>query len=219
MEEMLRRAWQLRWVHVRFNNIARDLMRYTLLKRIVPQVEDEHINTYYDQIRDLDACANNELFWLQSTICNIAKKKFELAERHLEQSYALASRRSGFDTFQIDNVKASFLLAREIEHRRPDRDLTSFVEASRIITRQMADPRHGYYPYRAAARYGEFWDAIAIHWDRSRRNLFENACKTVQQCAEKADLYLSRMPEVIQCLTEAARILIAIAERNRSEAL
>lgn len=219
MEEILRRSWQLRWVNVRFNHIARDLMRYSLLRRIVPQNNvDEYVNAYYDQIRDLDACANNELFWLQSSICNIARKKFELAERHLAQSYALASRRSGFDTYQIDNVRASFLLAREIEERRPDRSLPSFVEANRILIRQLADSRHAYYPYRVAARYGEFWDEIAVHWDRSRRNLFESACRIFQQRAEKADSYLSRMPEVSQCLAESARVLSAIAEKNRNEA-
>jgi hypothetical protein len=154
LERMLRRSWELRSYDRRYRFIARDLMRYSKLRQIVPTDDpSRYVHEYYERIRNLPPCVNNELFWLQFALSEIERKKFYLAKRHLKQSYSIASRMKGYETYQIDNVWALMLLLRSIEERDNDKAYKSFIEASKIISRQMRERRHAYYPFRVATHY------------------------------------------------------------------
>lgn len=209
LEEMLRKAWELRDSDHRFRGIARDLMRYSKVRQIVPTDDPpRHVQSYYEQIRNLPSCANNELFWLQFTLADIERKQFDLAERHLTQSYAIASRLLGYDTYQIDNVKALFLLTREIHERNDDRAFRSFVDASTIINRQMRERRHAYYPFRVASNYGEFWRLLAVRWEAEQKGVFINACKAVYRFAQRVDADVASMDDLIRCKEVVRAILV-----------
>ena len=106
----------------------------------------------------------NHHFWLQFSIADIALGDFELAERHLKQAYAIARRIDQFDTYQIDNVWALYLLMRSIAAGPTEGSFREFVEFNQIIGRQLRERRHGYYPYRVARHYKEFWMQIAKRW-------------------------------------------------------
>ena len=208
LEEMLRTAWKLRFDNRRFDRIARDLMRYSTIRQIVPTGNPSHnVQEYYERIRNLPSCENNELFWLQFSIADIEAKQFDVAERHIKQSYALASKKRGFDTFQIDNVQAMFFLSREIEEQDKDRAFRSFVDAAKIIMRQMKERRHAYYPYRVASRFGEFWRRLAIHWNTEQKAVFISACKSVYTCSQDVDPDLAAMQDVRRCRETVEEIL------------
>jgi hypothetical protein len=207
LEGMLRRAWEWRSEHKRFKGIARDLMRYSKIRQIVPTDNPpQHVQAYYERIRNLPSCINNELFWLQFALADIEQKQFGLADEHLKQSYAIALRMSGYNTFQIDNVKASFLLAREVHEHKDDRALRSFVDASSIINRQMNERRHAYYPFRVARRYWDFWP-IAREWKPDQQAVFIAACRAAYKASQKVDPDLAVMGDIRQCADLMKRIL------------
>jgi hypothetical protein len=208
LEEMLRTAWRLRSHNRRFDRISRDLMRYSKIRQIVPTGNpSNHVHEYYERIRNLPSCETNQLFWLQFSIADIEAKQFDVAERHIKQSYALASKRKGFDTFQIDNVQAMFLLSREIEEQHEDRAFRAFVDAAKIITRQMKDRRHPYYPYRVASRCGDFWRRLASHWSTEQKEVFISACNWVYTCSQNVDPDLAAMEDVRRCRETMEEIL------------
>lgn len=208
LEGMLRRAWEWRFENPKFKSIARDLMRYSKVRQIVPADNPAvHVRDYYERVRNMPACVNNEHFWLQFSLADIELKQFALADEHLSQAYAIASRMADYNTFQIDNVKASFLLAREAHERKEDRALRSFIDASTIVNRQMNERRHAYYPFRVARRYLDFWQQIAREWSPERRGIFLGACRAVLRAAEKVDPDLAVMVEVRQCTVTMRRIL------------
>ena len=207
LEQVLRKAWGLRFDNRRFRYIARDLMRYSKLRQIVPTDDpSRYVQDYYDQIRNLPPCVNNELFWLQFSLADIERKHFEVAERHLQQSYKIVSHMKGYDTYQIDNVQALFLLSREIEEQKRDRAFRSLVDASKIINRQMRERRHAYYPYRVASKYGEYWRRLARHWDAEQKSIFITACQNVYRNSQAVDADLDAMEDVTRC----REIVIAI---------
>ena len=208
LERILRRAWELRSYDRRYRNITRDLMRYSKLRQIVPTDEpSRHVHAYYDRVRNLPPCVTNELFWLQFALSEIERKQFELAERHLKRSYAIASRMRGYDTYQIDNVWALMLLTREIDERKSNRAYSSFVEANRIIARQMRERRHAYYPFRVATHYGQFWKTLAIQWNGEQRTAFIEACLAVFRSLEAVDPDLSVMEDIGRCRDAITKVL------------
>lgn len=211
LKQMLDVAWKRRRPDRRFGHIARDLMRFSKIRQIVPKDDAAaHVNRYYDQIRAMPACAENQLFWLQVAIADIEAKKFDLANRHLDTAYAFAERIDGFRTYQIDNVKAKFLLSREIEEQNEARAFRDFLEASRILSAQMRDRSHTYYPYRVAALYEGFWDSVACHWESSQQRVFLQCCQAVQDRADNTPADLAAMDDVQRC-REAMRNVLSRA--------
>ena len=206
---MLRKSWQLRTEEPRFALIARDLMRYSFIRQITPRDEpSRHVQGYYERIRNLPACANNAHFWLQFSLADIEQKAFLLAERHLDQSFAIAKTWKNYNMSQIDNVRALFLLSREIEEQHGDREMRSFVDANSIISRQMRDRNESYYPYRVASRYGEFWRKIAINWDDDRKGAFIAACQAIYRFSRSTDPDLAAEEDVIRCRQTIKDVLL-----------
>jgi hypothetical protein len=113
----------------------------------------------------------------------------------------------GYDTYQIDNVWALMLLTREIEERKSDRAYSSFVEANKIIVRQMRERRHAYYPFRVATHYGLFWTTLAIQWQGEQRSAFIGACRTVVLSLEAVDPDLSAMEDIGRCRDAMTKVL------------
>ncbi|MEJ2379424.1 MAG: hypothetical protein P8Y71_29900, partial [Pseudolabrys sp.] len=186
-------------------------MRFSMLVPIVPLQEREaHLVSYYERIKNFEGCARNPFFWLQYAIARISIDDYPLAEQYLDTAYALASRFTWFDTYQLDNTKARLLLQRTIHDRPPIADAFSdFVKASQIINTQMRERRHGYYPYRVATLYGRFWDAIASKWPDEQRSIILGAVKAVQRLLQGVDRHIVAHPDVVRCSEEISRILFS----------
>jgi hypothetical protein len=144
MVGILRRALILRWDDKVYWEISRDLMRYSVINVLMPrQQRAHHLVGYYEMIKNLDGCAQNPFFWLQYTIARLSLREYAHAEINLQTAYAQASRMRDFDTYQIDNTKARFLLERCIGGLNRGGALADFREANRILRIQISERRHG----------------------------------------------------------------------------
>jgi hypothetical protein len=204
---MLQRALTLRWDGQIYRDIARDLKRYSSINVLVPKDQRrQHLISYYERIKNLEGCAQDPYFWLQYTIAWLSLGEYGLAEKNLETAYAQASRLKSFDTYQIDNTKARFLLERSMTDGR-ESAFADFSEAHRILRAQISEKTHGYYPFKVAALYGAFWDRLAHTWPYNQRLIYLSACRWVHGMGRALDRSLAEHPDVRNCQEAMERVL------------
>ncbi|HYF06697.1 MAG TPA: hypothetical protein VD970_03685 [Acetobacteraceae bacterium] len=206
IEMLIREAWMQR--SERNSRIVKELMRYSTIKEFVPNHnKSEKIRAFYNKIRNLPACAENVLFWLQVAISEIDAGDFKNAEFHLTQSYGLASRFKGCDTSQLDNVRATFMLTRAIRTDRGANAFADFVTANGILVKQFREGRHRYYPFRVARLYGPYGRKYLNGFDDGQQKVFFTACEMVLKFSTRADPDLATFHEVRDCEAEMRLIL------------
>ncbi len=154
------RADELSGVSIRYDHMLRSLLRFSNLSQVLnPEGHAGAVISYYESIKNLPRCREYPLFWLQYAIACLAIEDLFRSKKYFETAYSLAEKR-GFDTFQIDNHYARFLLVDAIY--APDvRDaLVNFRKAGAILNRQMQYERLAY-PYRVANLFRGFLDRFA----------------------------------------------------------
>jgi hypothetical protein len=115
---------------------------------------------YYESIKNLRGCQTHPLFWLQYAIACLAIEDLDRAGRYFQTAYSLA-KDQGWDTFQIDNHFARYLLSIAVDRLEAKEAMASFREARQIINRQIqSHSRH--YPYRVAKAYQSFLDRFGL---------------------------------------------------------
>ena len=200
LSDMLQRALVLRYDGKEFGTIARDLMRYSKIDQLIPhENHDNQLIEYYEAIKNFEGCANNQFFWLQYAIARLIPKHYDLARRYLETAVALASKIPGFNTYQLDNTKARLLLMESIDNTDSDVAFTAFLDAHRILMVQMGQGTHGYYPYRVAALYHQFWSAHGRLWELDRKRILIAAAEAVQAKLKTVDRHLLNHADVRRC--------------------
>ncbi len=141
----------------RYYELFKDLMRYSSVQAILPEEgRNNAIIRYYESIKNLSKCKFNPLFWLQYAIACLVMKDLPRAETYFSTAYSLGISQR-FDTFQIDNHFARFLLVQAIQDLGPRDAMENFRRARAIINRQIRDERR-HYPYRVAIAYQELID-------------------------------------------------------------
>ena len=110
----------------------------------------------YEEIKGLGHCSRYPLFWLQYAIAALVAKDYERSGFYFSTAYSHADNLDRYDSFQIDNHYARFLLERAIDTDCNSADrMAPFREARGLLRPQFAEEwRH--YPYRVATGYFNF---------------------------------------------------------------
>jgi hypothetical protein len=144
----------------RYKRIFRQLLTFSNVQLILSKTNyKDAVIRFYESIKNLRQCRNNPLFWLQYAIASLVIEDLFRADRYFKTAYSLA-RNTGFNTYQIDNHFARFLLVKAIREYTVKDGMTAFRRARNIIFRQVTNERL-HYPYRVAANYKEFLDRFA----------------------------------------------------------
>jgi len=141
----------------RYHFLRTELMRFHNVQLILPEkgFAKAMIN-YYESIKNLPYLKNNGLFWLQYAIGCTVVEDFLRARMYFKTAYSLAEAKS-WDSRQIDNHYARFLIDEAIESSDPVLAMQSFRKARRIIFEQIKTERRKY-PYNVARRLDTFID-------------------------------------------------------------
>lgn len=136
---------------------------------------------YYENVKELKFCSKNLFFWEQYAIACVNLKQFDRAERYFKTAYSLAKAKgSTFSAYQIDNHYARYLLENQLYYRKKEASLDIFIRAHRLLCKN-SDVDKGknnrYYKFRVARLYKEYYDAFAIKYDQSDKDLFLCRCK------------------------------------------
>ena len=102
--ECVRNAEHARRADSYFGNLAKELMRFATLERILPDKgKRPALQNLYEELKNIPSIRENPQFWLQYAMARLSLGELDIARRYFEQSYSFAKNINGYDTFQIDN--------------------------------------------------------------------------------------------------------------------
>lgn len=146
------------------------------------QMDSSKLIEYYEQVKELSFCRKNLFFWEQYAIVCVNLKQFDRAERYFKTAYSLAKQKGRvFSAYQIDNHYARYLLENQLYYRKTDNSVEIFIEAHRLLNKnsevERSNKNSRYYKYRVARLYKDYYDAFAIKYSSSEKELFLCRCK------------------------------------------
>ena len=137
--------------------LFKNLVRFSNLHLVFPEKERGRAGMrVYEAIKHLPNCSRSPLFWLQYAIAALVAQNYDRAKTYFDNAYAFAGDRYAYDSFQIDNHYARFLLERVVFLRDAGTAMATFREARLLLFPQLGKERL-HYPYRAAANWGKFY--------------------------------------------------------------
>lgn len=138
------------------------------------------VYSYYESISDYEYNRENPLFWLQFAISRLADDDLQNAEICFDNAYSFANK-TGFDTYQIDNHHARYLLRDAVKKGNLEDSIDVFREAHRklIITRK--GDEYKYYNYRVAANYLPFYNIYFNDFSPLEKLEFIRCCNEMYQ--------------------------------------
>lgn len=158
--------------------MLKDLTRFNGLQHVFPEKDRRAACIrYYESIKDLYHTKQNPLFWLQYAVACTVFEEFDRAGKYFDTAYAFAEARD-FNTFQIDNHYARFLLMRSIRSKDQGNCMKSFRDARKLIFEQIQTERR-HYPFRVATNIGEFYDTFASVLSSADRQEIARAAKHI----------------------------------------
>ena len=104
-----------------------------------------------------------------------------------------------WDTFQIDNHYARYLLIMAIEEIEDSKEaMENFRRAKNIINRQMANERL-HYPYKVASLYQPFFDKFSPKLSSSDIEIIKSTAQKVLQRIDTLPDYRSKGRNIREC--------------------
>lgn len=204
-----------RYIQLQYDQIFKSLMRFSRIQELLPEKgRRESVIRYYEGIKNLESCRTYPLFWLQYAIATLTFNEFERSERYFGTAYSLAEKRN-FNTFQIDNHYARFLLARAINERNPDNCMTAFRKARRIINGEVRSERR-HYAYRVASFYEDFYEVFSKILNEKDLTEIGLASKFIREQIEKLPPARRRHPSVLKCESAMDYILLSLQDAGIS---
>lgn len=142
-------------------SLLREYVSYSNIYLLIKSDNDswqQAIDYYFDELRNLNFCRENPHYWLQYAILNLEKGQLELAKTQFDTAYSFAKKRSRFDTYQLDNQYARYLLLSQLASEDVKSCMPTFREVHRILTNNLSPNKLKYYPYRVANLYVDIYN-------------------------------------------------------------
>ena len=136
---------------------------------------------------------------------------YKNADDHFTTAFGLASRRGGYDPYQIENHYAKFLLRSRLNTDHWQDYYDAFSQANDILQRQVRNFQEGFYPYRVAANYLDYVEAHHSKMSKEQLDRISDWCAQIISVSEGAppavrrSMYWSRSRRALQ----ATRDIIA----------
>jgi hypothetical protein len=137
-------------------SLYREYISYSNIFQLTKYDTDNYISAielYFEELRNLNFCKENPHYWLQYAILNIEKGNLPLAKTQFETAYSYAKRKGRFDTYQLDNQYARYILLNQINNGTEKTCMPAFLEAHSILSNNLSPNRLRYYPYKVAQNY------------------------------------------------------------------
>lgn len=163
-------------------SVLRKMMTYSNLQQILNKNDHNYKSNllyYYDSIHTLGFCAENPHFWMQYAILKLSEYDYVTAQIYFDNAYSFAKKQKDFDTYQIDNHYARYILENEVANGSQATCMKAFEEAHNALM----NPKHKvdsyYYPYRVAQNYYPFYERFFKGMNKNEQNVFSTACTSM----------------------------------------
>lgn len=160
-------------------DIQKSLLRFSVVERLLPEKQKKNnLVRYYEQVKlKVSWLQHDPHFWLQYGMSQITYKEYEKAQDFFKQAYALASRRDGYHTIQIDTQQARLYLLRSLESQDNAQTQKYFADANQLI-RKLPNDSH---TYRQVELYRNVFEQNYPNFSGSSKAYFEQACRAILQ--------------------------------------
>lgn len=163
-------------------SVLRKMMNYSNLQHILNKNDPNYkanLLHYYDSIHTLSFCAENPHFWMQYAILKLSEYDYITAKVYFDNAYSFAKKQKEFDTYQIDNHYARYILENEVTNGTQTSCMKAFEEAHNALM----NPKHKvdsyYYPYRVAQNYYPFYERFFEGMSKNEQSTFLSACSSM----------------------------------------
>lgn len=189
-------------------DLAKELVNYSVLERILPQAKREELIYFYQEIKEYRVFSKNAHFWLQYAIAMISIGEFPRAEIYFTNAYAIFKKNRWTDTTKLDNHYARFLLEKNLRTDQNENFLEDFREAHKKLTNQILRNSNYFFPFKVASNYADFYIKFKDKFTNEHDILF------IQNAIESIVKIINDMPEgnlkdnyfVIGCLRELSKV-------------
>nr|WP_319511475.1 SIR2 family protein [uncultured Draconibacterium sp.] len=198
--------------------ILKELISFSNLERILKKDKEDYrfnILRFFEEIRNMDFCKKNPHYWLQSAISKLAERQYKQADQHFKTAYSFANKLEWFDTYQIDNHYARFLIENEIYFGSEDTCMTQFLKAHKILNNPNDRHKTRHYPFRVALNYFPFYDKYYRTLPKKDKTIFLRSC---QEILERINVYMRNVENyrVKKQVEKAKELLITILTDEKS---
>lgn len=164
-----------------FSKLKNFPMRYAFIERIFSEKgKREKLVEYYEALRQNGVGLNNPQFWLQYAIARMSFEDYPIARDLFDTAYAKSERMTDYDTYQIDNHYARFLIESSVKSGDWETSRENFRKAHCILTKQMASQKQGHYPFRVACGYLDFVERYERDMTNDDLNEFVTCCREIK---------------------------------------
>ncbi|TFF50585.1 hypothetical protein C5609_17785 [Pseudomonas putida] len=143
-----------------FESFMRSLMSFSSLQKMLPRAGLRNSTIFfYESIQNLKFTRKNPHYWLQYAIARLSfEDDLDEISPYFQSAYKFAQS-INYDTYQIDNHYARFLLVKASREKDVASSIELYREAKGILLKQMLHEKK-HYPYRVAASIADF---ISVH--------------------------------------------------------
>lgn len=166
-----------------YKRVLRTLLSFTTLKRVLSQKGNnkyqEVMASFFEDVRNCTFCQSNPHYWLQYAILKLDQHDFTVADTFFQNAYSFAARREDFDTYQIDNHYARYLLLNAIEAIDEPEFMMVFKKAHDILIEPGHQKDTKYYPFKVAQNYLPFYKKYKSRMKDGDKEYIYNSCRVM----------------------------------------
>jgi hypothetical protein len=187
--------------------LFKNLVRYGNLHLIFAEKDRGRASMrVYESVKHLYHCKRSPLFWLQYAIAALVSQSFDRAKTYFDNAYSYAENIDAYESYQIDNHYARFLLERAIVQRDSTSAVAVFRESRKLLFAQLANERR-HYPFRVAANWGTFYTTFRSGLSEAEKKEIRNAAGYVVKRIEALPTDRAEHRSVRECRDQMQFIL------------
>ena len=164
----------------RYRELNSKFTHFSFIEQLIISADNKYtrIQDFYDQVGDIGYKEFSPHYWLQYAIAARSYKDYRAADRYFVESKKIAAGRRNFDTYQIDNAYAQFLLESRMDTDYWSDFFDAFVEVSNLAMRQTYIKKAGMYPYRVVANFLRYLEIRGAKFSKTQKGNVADICKS-----------------------------------------
>jgi hypothetical protein len=168
---------------------------------------------YYENIKEINYCRYNSLFWLQYAMCRISLDQYREAARLFEVAFAYSTKSGYKENRHLNNQFARFLLESRANSNEYTDHMAAFNKAHTICIKQMHDEPNSYNPYRVAINYYLFTDRRIAEFSAGDMVAIYRSCGEVSKFILKAKNTITNKYVIEECEVAINRTISLIRKK------
>jgi hypothetical protein len=156
------------------SHLQKSLLRFSVVERLLSESQRKNnLVKYYEQLKLAQGWLRNDPhYWLQYAMALLTYDDFPKAQTLLDQAYALASKRQGYHTVQIDTQQSRLYIKLSLVNENPAIAFKLFGDANLLLKKVPND----IHKFRQVEKYKDVFELRYRHFGPGQKVAFEQAC-------------------------------------------